>query len=85
MAIQRTYTVTYERGDEPGQWIASVDEIPGCHTFGRGLRQTRRRLRQVLALWIGEKAADRAELEETLPLPRRSAVLSKRSRTWRRS
>jgi predicted RNase H-like HicB family nuclease len=64
------YSVTYERGDVPGQWIASVDDLQGCHTFGRGLRQTRRRIREALGLVIGSAAARRAVLEEHLPLPR---------------
>ena len=65
----KRYTVTFDRGDVPGQWIASVDEVPGCHTFGKGLQQTRRRIRQALALHIGVVAAGRARLDERLPLP----------------
>ena len=66
----RRYSVTYERGDQPGQWIASVDGIRGCHTFGRGLRQTRRRIREALSLFVGAPSARRAVLDEHLPLPR---------------
>ena len=67
MARQR-YTVVFEHGDRPNQWLASVKEIPQCHTFGRGLAQTRARIREALVLWEGDKAAS-AELREILPLP----------------
>jgi len=58
----------FERGDWPSQWLASVKELPQCHTFGRGLEQTRARIREALVLWKGKAAAD-AELLEVLPLP----------------
>lgn len=45
-----------------------MKEIPECHTFGRGLAQTRARIREALVLWEGRKAAS-AELREILPLP----------------
>lgn len=64
---RRPYTVIFEHGDRPHQWTASVKEVPGCHTFGRGLAQTRARIREALLLWEGEEAAA-AELHEVLPL-----------------
>ena len=67
------YTVIFERGDRPNQWLASVKELPECHTFGRGLEQTRVRIREALVLWEGEAAAN-AELLEELPLPRPSKL-----------
>lgn len=63
------YTVIFEHGDRPNQWIASVKELPECHTFGRGLAQTRARIREALVLWEGD-AAESAELHEVLPLPK---------------
>lgn len=68
------YTVIFEHGDRSNQWIASVKEHPQCHTFGRGLGQTRARIREALALWVGDAAAAGAELEEILPIP----VIAKR-------
>lgn len=65
---KKQYTVVFERGDRPNQWLASIRELPECHTFGRGLAQTRARIREALALWEGDGAAD-AELAEVLPLP----------------
>jgi predicted RNase H-like HicB family nuclease len=62
------YTVVFEHGDRPNQWLASVKELPQCHTFGRGIAQTRSRIREALVLWEGNKAKS-AELREVLPLP----------------
>lgn len=65
---RRRYEVVFERGDRPGQWVASVKGIPECHTFGRGLAQTRVRIREALILWEGEVAKN-AEIGEILPVP----------------
>ncbi|MFY9342914.1 MAG: type II toxin-antitoxin system HicB family antitoxin [Planctomycetota bacterium] len=59
--------MVFEHGDTPNQWLASVREIPQCHTFGRGLAQTRARIREALMLWEGERAGS-AEIREVLPL-----------------
>lgn len=75
-----TYTVKIER-DESGSWIARVPEVPGCHTYGRSLRQTKRRIREALSLWVGD--ADEAELAFDVRLPsaiRRKLIASRRAR-----
>lgn len=61
-----TYTVTYER-DEAGWWVASVQGVPGCHTQGRSLAETRRRIREALGLFVSH--ADKAELVDDVKLP----------------
>lgn len=76
---KRQYTVIFERGKRPNQWLASVKELPECHTFGRGLAQTRARIREALVLWEGDEAAS-AELVEILPLPTAARQLRKRLR-----
>ena len=64
----RKYRVVFER-DETGAWIARVPSVRGCHTYGRTLEQVRNRLREALALWVGD--ADEAELVEEIRLPAR--------------
>jgi predicted RNase H-like HicB family nuclease len=66
---RKHYTVVFEHGDRPNQWVAFVKEIPQCHTFGRGLAQVRARIREALALWEGDEA-EHADLQEVLPLPK---------------
>lgn len=46
---RRTYTVTYER-DEAGWWVATANELVGCHTQGRSIAQARERIREAMAL-----------------------------------
>lgn len=61
-----TYRVIVER-DESGAWIARAPSVPGCHTYGRSLQQTRRRIREALELWVDDAA--RADLEFDIRLP----------------
>lgn len=65
---RRRYTVAFEEGEQRG-WIASVKEVPGCHTQGRSIGQARNRIREALSLWIGAREARVAEFDERLPLP----------------
>ena len=55
------YNVTYER-DAKGFWVASVDEVPGCHTQGRSIQQASRRIVEALGLFIAPKKLAKAEL-----------------------
>lgn len=62
----RTYVVVYEL-DERGWWVASVPEVPGCHTQGRSIAQARERVREALGLF--RKGAGRVRFEEDVRLP----------------
>jgi predicted RNase H-like HicB family nuclease len=63
------YTVTYER-DESGWWIATVrGGAPGVHSNGRTIAEARRRVREALALAVGDEEADAAQLEDDVKLP----------------
>jgi predicted RNase H-like HicB family nuclease len=75
-----TYTVKIER-DETGAWVATVPQVPGCHTSGRSLRQAKRRIREALALWVDD--ADQAELTFDVRLPRETARSVARARSVR--
>jgi predicted RNase H-like HicB family nuclease len=77
-----TYHVDIER-DESGAWIATVVAVPGAHTYGRSLRQVRRRTREALSLWVDD--ADDAELEFEVHLPRDARTALRRATTARRA
>ncbi len=64
----RQYTVTYER-DEDGWWVATVQGVPGVHTQGRTIGDARHRVREALALAIGDQPAKTAELRDDVRLP----------------
>ena len=63
-----TYKVTYER-DEGGWWIARLHGVPGVHSNGRTIGEARRRVREALSLAVGDRAAERARLEDDVRLP----------------
>ena len=50
------YTIDLER-DESGWWVATARDIPGCHTQGRSIRQSLSRVREALAVCVGEHVA----------------------------
>jgi predicted RNase H-like HicB family nuclease len=58
--------VTYER-DESGWWVASVRGMRGCHTQGRTVDETRRRIREALALFVDD--ARKAPTVDDVKLP----------------
>jgi len=62
----KKYTVRYER-DEDGYWVASVREVPGCHTQGRSIAAARERIREALGLFVDH--ADKAELISDIVIP----------------
>jgi predicted RNase H-like HicB family nuclease len=64
------YTVTYER-DESGWWVAQVKEASAAITQGRTVAQARTRIREALALVIGDKEAEAAKLVDDVRLPAR--------------
>lgn len=53
--------------DDTGAWLARVPDVPGCHTHGRSLAQTRRRIREALALWVEDAGGAVLEYEIHLP------------------
>jgi predicted RNase H-like HicB family nuclease len=56
-AAMKSYEVNYQR-DEMGWWVASVPTVQGCHTQGRTIEETRRRIREALSLFVED--AERA-------------------------
>jgi predicted RNase H-like HicB family nuclease/DNA-binding XRE family transcriptional regulator len=62
------YTVTYER-DEAGWWIAEVQGVAGVNSDGRTVADARRRVREALALAVGDQAAEAAEFVDDVKLP----------------
>ncbi len=65
---KKSLTLIFEPGEQSG-WVASIKEVPGCHTQGRSIRHVRTRIREALSLWIGDRAAEAAEFTEKFPFP----------------
>ena len=48
---RRTFTVVIEK-DEDGFYVASVVELPGCHTQARSLDELMRRVEEAIELYL---------------------------------
>lgn len=81
MSNVAVYVVVIDR-DETGAWLAHVRGVRGCHTYGRTLDQVRRRIREVLSLWVED--ADTAELAEEIRLPAAARQAIRRSSAARK-
>ncbi len=68
----KKYTVKYAR-DEEGWWVASVRGIVGCHTQGRTIEQSRKRIREALELFIDD--VDKVKLVDEIVLPAHAKTL----------
>jgi predicted RNase H-like HicB family nuclease len=60
--LQRQFDVVIER-DEEGFYIASVPQVPGCHTQARSLDEVTERIREALQLCLEVKGAPEQSLE----------------------
>lgn len=49
--MQRQFDVVIER-DEEGYYVASVPQLPGCHTQGRSLDEVTERIREAVGLCV---------------------------------
>jgi len=51
MAKEKIFTVMIEK-DEDGYYIASVVELPGCHTQARSLDELSSRIKEAIELYL---------------------------------
>jgi predicted RNase H-like HicB family nuclease len=60
--LQRQFDVVIER-DEDGYYVASVPQLPGCHTQGRSLDEVTLRIREAIELCLEVEGAPVQNLE----------------------
>jgi len=60
--LQRQFDVLIER-DEEGYYVASVPQLPGCHTQARSLDDVTMRIREAIDLCLEVEGAPRQVLE----------------------
>ena len=60
--MQRQFDVVIER-DEEGLYVASVPQLPGCHTQGRSLDEVTLRIREAIELCLEVEGAPEQNLE----------------------
>lgn len=61
-SAKREFSVIVER-DEDGYYVASVPELPGCHTQARSLDKLVERVREAIALCLEVQDGLRASTE----------------------
>ena len=54
MAKARTFNVVIEQ-DAEGMYVASVPDLPGCHTQAKSLDTLMKRIREVIALCLEDQ------------------------------
>jgi predicted RNase H-like HicB family nuclease len=65
--MKRAFNVIIER-DEDGYFVATVPELPGCHTQAKSLDELNQRIKEAIALYHErQKQAEIAELFGTIP------------------
>lgn len=60
--MQRQFDVVIER-DEEGYYVASVPQLPGCHTQARSLDDVTERIREAVELCLDVENAPEHNLE----------------------
>jgi predicted RNase H-like HicB family nuclease len=65
--VTRSLTVIMER-DPDGGFIASVPELPGCHSQGDSIEELRTNIREAIALYL--EGEELGELPEFVGLER---------------
>jgi predicted RNase H-like HicB family nuclease len=73
----KKYKAIFER-DETGAWLVRVPRLPGCHSYGRTLEQARRRIREVVELWIDDAGDVVLQEEIRLPIDVKTAIARSR-------
>ncbi len=83
MSPKKTYVAVYERDPEDDAWNVHIQDLDGCQTYGRSLRQAQSRIREALGLWLDrdprqlsvrdELPADLTALADTVARARQDA------------
>ena len=60
--MQRQFDVVIER-DSDGLYVASVPQLPGCHTQAASLDEVMHRIREAIELCLEVQGAPASELE----------------------
>ena len=60
--MQRQLDVVIER-DEDGYYVASVPQLPGCHTQARSLDAVMERIREAIELCVEVQGGEGPEME----------------------
>jgi len=68
MSPKKKYVAVYERDDVDDAWNVRIEDLQGCQTYGRSLRQAQGRIREALAVWL-DREPEGLSIEDKLPAP----------------
>ena len=57
VGTQKEFHITIEKGED-GYYVASVVELPGCHTQAKSLNELDKRVKEVIELYLEAEGAD---------------------------
>jgi predicted RNase H-like HicB family nuclease len=66
MSPKKTYVAVYGRDPEDDAWNVHVQDLDGCQTYGRSLRQAQARIREALGLWL-DRDSQQLVIRDELP------------------
>jgi predicted RNase H-like HicB family nuclease len=66
MTRTKSHVAVYERDPQSDAWLVHIKGSPGCHTYGRTLRQAEARICEALAAWL-DRDPDGLEIRSEWP------------------
>ena len=73
MSPKKTYVAVYERDPEDNAWNVHIQDLDGCQTYGRSLRQAQARIREALGLWV-DRDPQQLMIRDELPADLRAVA-----------
>lgn len=73
MSRTKNYVAVFEHDADDDLWLVHIEDVDGCQTYGRSIRQAEARIREALAAWLDR---DPDELTITPQLPGDVAMLA---------
>lgn len=70
------YHVIYERDPDSGWWLARVPKVQGCHTQGRTIEESKRRIQEALGLFVDDAKSATFDDDVRMPAQAKRAVLN---------
>lgn len=61
-AAQESFHVVIERGED-GYYVASVVELPGCHTQAKSIKELDKRIKEAIEVYLESEGPERPAIE----------------------
>jgi predicted RNase H-like HicB family nuclease len=54
----RSFRAVYEHDPVDNAWLVRVEDVDGCHTYGRTKREAADRIQEALATWLDKESSE---------------------------